>query len=156
MKWIVLVTMMSMTGAGCAHSQRPENRVYVISENAHGVGTALGMGGGGVRDCQAEHEECFRECWRKSRPPYPHKHDEWYYKRCTTDCGNAYNDCMDEQEESAEGAEKLEFSRIDQAIEWIKTHKAEVALGTVVIIAGAAFIITTGGSGALILAPLAL
>ncbi|MFP2925360.1 hypothetical protein ACLESO_09100 [Pyxidicoccus sp. 3LG] len=63
---------------------------------------------------------------------------------------------MDEQEESAEGAEKLEFSRIDQAIEWIKTHKAEVALGTVVIIAGAAFIITTGGSGALILAPLAL
>jgi hypothetical protein len=31
-----------------------------------------------------------------------------------------------------------------------------VALGTVVIIAGVAFIVTTGGAGALILAPLAL
>jgi hypothetical protein len=31
-----------------------------------------------------------------------------------------------------------------------------VALGTIVIIAGVAVVITTGGSGALILAPLAL
>ncbi len=51
---------------------------------------------------------------------------------------------------------KLEFSRVGQAVEWIRNNKARVALGTVVIIAGAAFVITTGGSGALILAPLAL
>ncbi|HZI02846.1 MAG TPA: hypothetical protein VEZ71_02425 [Archangium sp.] len=64
---------------------------------------------------------------------------------------------MDEQEEEAgETVKKLEFSRVDLAIEWIKNNKAEVALGTIVIIAGAAFVITTGGSGALILAPLAL
>jgi hypothetical protein len=50
----------------------------------------------------------------------------------------------------------LKFSRIDEAVDWIKNHKAEVALGTVVIIAGVAFVITTGGSGALILAPLAI
>ena len=64
---------------------------------------------------------------------------------------------MDDQEEEAmERTVKLEFSRVDQAIAWIQDHKTEVALGTVVIVAGVAFIITTGGSGALILAPLAL
>jgi len=53
-------------------------------------------------------------------------------------------------------ARELKFSRVDEAIEWIRNHKAQVALGTVVIIAGVAFFITTGGSGALVLAPLAL
>jgi peptide subunit release factor 1 (eRF1) len=53
-------------------------------------------------------------------------------------------------------ARELKFSRVDDAIEWIREHKTEVALGTVVIIAGVAFVITTGGAGALILAPLAL
>ncbi|EPX64594.1 hypothetical protein D187_000016 [Cystobacter fuscus DSM 2262] len=50
----------------------------------------------------------------------------------------------------------MKFSRADEAVEWIKNHKAEVALGTVVIIAGTAFVVTTGGFGSLILAPLAL
>ena len=64
---------------------------------------------------------------------------------------------MDELEEEArERAKKLEFSRVDEALEWIRGHKAEVVLGAIVIIAGATFVITTGGSGALILAPLAL
>lgn len=45
---------------------------------------------------------------------------------------------------------------MDDAIDWLRNHKAEVALGTVVIVAGVAFVLTTGGSGALILAPLAL
>jgi hypothetical protein len=156
MRLIVLMAAMAVAGFGCAHAQRPENQVHVISEDAHGVGTALGIGGAGERDCQAEHEECFRVCWKKSRPPYPHKHDEWYYKRCTSDCSKAYNECVDEQEEAGGRVRKLEFSRVDHAIEWIRNHKAEVALGTIVIVAGAAFVITTGGSGALILAPLAL
>jgi hypothetical protein len=146
-----------MAFAGCAHASRPERRTYVVAADAAGVGSALGTGGAGGLDCQAEHEECFRRCWQKSRPPYPHKHDEWYYKRCTEDCRKAYNDCLDEQEEEArKEAGKLEFMTADQAIEWLKLHKAEVALGTVVVIAGVAFILTTGGSGALVLVPLAL
>lgn len=156
MKLMALMAALAIASFGCAHTQQPENRIYVVSEDASGVGTALGTGGAGERDCQAEHEECFRKCWKKSRPPYPHKHDEWYYKRCTADCSKAYNECVDEQEAAGEGAKKLEFSRVDQAVEWIRNNKAKVALGTVVIIAGAAFVITTGGSGVLILAPLAL
>jgi uncharacterized membrane protein len=63
--------------------------------------------------------------------------------------------CEEEQEEAAR-EEKPEFSRINEAIEWLRAHKAEVAIGTVIIVAGVAFIVTTGGSGALILVPLAL
>lgn len=157
MRLILLLSAMVMASTGCAHTQQPEQRIYIIAEDTNGLGSAPGTGGSSADDCQAEHEECFRRCWRKSRPPYPHKHDEWYYKRCTAECSKAYNDCMDAQEEEAkERARKLEFSHASQALEWIRSHKAEVSLGTVVLIAGVAFVITTGGSGALILAPLAL
>ncbi|WP_395851136.1 hypothetical protein [Cystobacter fuscus] len=156
--WTLALTVcVLLLGAGCSHTQQPDHRIYVVSEDARGVGIAPGTGGAGDRDCQAEHEQCFRNCWQKSRPAYPHKHDEWYYKRCTADCRKAYNDCMDEQEEEAKKRTKtLEFSHLDQALEWIKKNKTEVAIGTVVIIGGVGFFISTGGSGALILAPLAL
>lgn len=155
---VALMTALALAGTGCVHSQRPEPRVYVIAEDTRGAGTSLGIGGAGDRDCQAEHEECFRRCWGTT-PPYPHrKGDGWHYEYCTTKCRKEYNDCVDEQEEREKERERerLRFSSVDQAVDWIRDHKAEVAIGTVIIIAGVAFVITTGGSGALILAPLAL
>jgi hypothetical protein len=154
---IVLMMGVAMSGVGCSHAQKPRSQVYVISEDSQGVTAGLGTGGSGERDCQAEHEECFRKCWENRRPKYPHKHDEWYYKRCTTDCREAFNQCEDEKEKEARSTVKrLEFSRIDQALEWLRAHKTEVALGTVVIVAGVAFVVATGGTGALLLVPLAL
>lgn len=64
--------------------------------------------------------------------------------------------CEKENEKRARELKELKFSRVEDAIEWLNDHKAEVALGTIVIIAGVAFVLTTGGAGALILAPLAL
>lgn len=157
MRWVALPMAIGLASVGCAHTQRPEPRVYVISEDAQGVGTSLGAGGAGGRDCQAEHEACFRRCWNTT-PPYPHKRgDGWHHEYCTTKCRKEFNDCEAEEEAREKaGTRRLEFSHLEQAMEWLRTHKAEVALGTVVIIAGVAFILTTGGSGALILAPLAL
>ncbi|RKH66474.1 hypothetical protein [Corallococcus llansteffanensis] len=63
---------------------------------------------------------------------------------------------MDEQEETTPSAQKLEFSSLQQAREWLREHKSEVALGTMVVVGGTAFILTIGAAGALILAPLAL
>ncbi|HYO72279.1 MAG TPA: hypothetical protein VEU33_40025 [Archangium sp.] len=63
---------------------------------------------------------------------------------------------MECEKANEQKARELKFSRVDEAVEWIRNHKAQVALGTVVVIAGVAFVISTGGSGALILAPLAL
>jgi len=148
-----------MASIGCAHAQRSESRIHVISEDAEGVGVALGRGGAGDDICQKELEKCMNICWEKHRWPYPHNKQQtgWYYKRCTADCNQEFKECEEEYEEAVrEREKKLKFSRMNEAIEWIRVHKAEVALGTVVVVAGVAFVLTTGGSGALILAPLAL
>jgi hypothetical protein len=100
----------------------------------------------------------MKRCWDK-RYPWPHNKPQggWYLERCEQDCNREFNECEDEKEqEEAERQKKLRFSRMDEAIAWIRSHKAEVAIGAVVIIAGAAFVLATSGSGALILAPLAL
>lgn len=49
-----------------------------------------------------------------------------------------------------------EFDAIDPAIDWIKEHRTELVVGTVVIIAGVAFAVVVAASGgsALALAPL--
>ncbi|HEX5754477.1 MAG TPA: hypothetical protein VFZ09_50300 [Archangium sp.] len=159
MRVLILIAVAAMAGAGCAHAQRTEARIHVISEDAVGVGEMLGHGGSGDAICQEELEKCMTLCWEKSQWPYPHnpKQAGWYYKRCTTDCNKDFTDCEEEYEEAArEREKKLKFSRMNEAIEWIRAHKNEVALGTVVIVAGITFVLTTGGSGALILAPLAL
>ncbi|QRK14234.1 hypothetical protein JQX13_30135 [Archangium violaceum] len=138
----------------CAHSQQPERRIYLISKDTRGVGAPPGTGGAGFRNCEAEERECFDECWNTKPLPYPHtKRDGWFREYCTKKCRELYMECEKANEKQAR---ELKFSRVDEALDWIRSHKAEVALGTVVIIAGVAFVITTGGSGALILAPLAL
>lgn len=155
---LIVVATIVGAGTGCAHAQRLENRIHVVSEDTSGVGTALGSGGAGGHDCQEEHDECMKLCWKK-RYPWPHNEEQagWYYKRCTSDCRAQYSECVEEQEEAErKRAKKLDFSRMDQAISWLREHKTEVALGTIVVVGGVTFVLMTGGSGALILAPLAL
>jgi hypothetical protein len=49
-----------------------------------------------------------------------------------------------------------EFNAIEPAVDWIKTHREEILVGTVIVIAGVAFVaaVAASGGGALILAPL--
>jgi hypothetical protein len=119
-RWAALVMALTLASIGCAHPQRPESRIYVISEDASGVGSALGTGGSGFRNCDEEQNQCYEECWSADPLPYPHtKRDGWYRRHCTSECLKLYMECEKENEQ--------------------KTRE-----------------FTTGGSGALILAPLAL
>lgn len=156
MQWIALLVTVAMVGMGCAHSQVPAARSYVVADSAEGVGSALGTGGAGGHDCDAEFKLCMKRCWDK-RYPWPHNKPQsgWYHERCEQDCNREYSECEKEREE-AEKQKVLKFSRMDEAIAWIRNHKAHVALGTVVVVAGVAFVLSTGGAGALILTPLAL
>lgn len=43
--------------------------------------------------------------------------------------------------------ETQEFTRVDAAVDWIKSHRNEIVAGTIVIIAGVAFVATVAGSG---------
>jgi hypothetical protein len=47
----------------------------------------------------------------------------------------------------------MTFDALDKAWEWIKGHKAEI-VGSIVVIGGIAYIVSTGGTGALVLIPL--
>lgn len=70
-------------------------------------------------------------------------------------------DCIKEQEElerqeTQSHKKELHFPTMDAALDWLRAHKAEVALGAVVIIGGVAaapYVIAVVG-GALVLAPL--
>lgn len=155
----VLMLLLASNGVGCAHAPRPESRTHVMSESSERVGAPLGTGGAGDDICQRELEKCMTSCWEKKQWPYPHNEEQsgWYYKRCTTLCNQEFKDCEEMYEEAArQRGRKPEFSRMSEALEWLGTHKTELAIGTVVIVAGAAFLVATGGSGALILVPLAL
>jgi len=45
----------------------------------------------------------------------------------------------------------------DDALDWLKRHKAEIATGGIIVIAGVVFVaIVCGGGGCLVLAPLLL
>jgi len=163
MRTSVLLVTVALASGGCSHPRstvpsqtapsvhrRPvERRVYVISEDIQGVG-------GSGHDCDAEQVDCFDSCWKANPRPYPHvERGEWYYKYCNEKCRKAYLACL-EQLAKEKSSSKLTFLDIDSALSWLKEHKTEVAIGTVVVVAGIAFVVATGGSGALILAPLAL
>jgi hypothetical protein len=45
---------------------------------------------------------------------------------------------------------------VSGAIEWLKEHRTELLVGTVVVIAGVVFVVASAGTGLLVLAPLAL
>jgi hypothetical protein len=51
----------------------------------------------------------------------------------------------------------LAFPDMKAAKDWLASHKTEVLVGTivVVVVAGATFVVVTGGAGALVLVPLA-
>ncbi|WP_395814549.1 hypothetical protein [Archangium minus] len=161
-RYLALVCAVMVACSGCGHARTAQGPAgsYVVDTDASGVGSALGTGGSGY-DCDDELNTCFNACWESARKPYPHvEGNEWYYEYCNRECRKQYMSCIEEQEkEEAERVKKrppLEFSSLDKARDWIRAHKTELVLGTVVIVAGTAFILVTGGSGALLLVPLAL
>jgi hypothetical protein len=160
---IVLLTAVATASVGCAHTQQPERRIYVISEDASGVGSNVesGTGGAGAEAyCNEIQKQCFSKCWRR-KPEYPtiKKHSGDHYKHCSGKCLEVYMQCVREQEElerQESQKKELHFPTMDAALDWLKEHKTEVALGTVVIVGAvvaAPYVIAIAG-GALILAPL--
>jgi hypothetical protein len=152
MKVLTLFIFMVVAGLGCSHVQSPmKSQIYVISEEAPGVGGSSGT------DCDQEQVDCFEGCWNARDLPYPHiKRDEWYYKYCTKKCREEYVECIKEKEKMSQEAPRLAFASMDSALDWLRAHKASLIIGTVVAVAGVSFVVATGGSGALLLVPVAL
>ncbi|MCY1044399.1 hypothetical protein OV208_23975 [Corallococcus sp. bb12-1] len=64
--------------------------------------------------------------------------------------------CIEKQEEleRQDSKRELRFPNMGTALDWLRDHKTEVVLGTVVVVAGVAFALTVAPAGMLILSPI--
>ncbi len=108
--------------------------------------------GSSRRDCDQEHIDCHQNCMRRKLPA-PHDYIPRGHPRhnqiCRDQCLRAYNDCVD-----AEKARALRFSAVEGAVGWLKEHRTELLVGTVVVIAGVTFVTVSAGAGLFVLTPL--
>jgi len=104
-----------------------------------------------TRHCDQQQIACFNQCWEKY-PPYPvERGNKGQYLYCTSKCLAEYIACVKDAE-----ASPRTFLTQNAALDWLGKHKTEVLVGTLVFVSGTVFIIATGGTGALILVPVAV
>jgi hypothetical protein len=70
---------------------------------------------------------------------------------CRDQCWQSYRDCTE-----LEKLQPQEFTAVDTAIDWLKRNRKAVLVGSVVVIAGVAFVVVSAGAGLVILAPAVL
>ncbi|HEX8825459.1 MAG TPA: hypothetical protein VF794_36445 [Archangium sp.] len=111
------------------------------------------------RDCEAERDECEKTCKASLKGRnWTHASDGSKDEMCRGRCRPAYLDCCKLKELAEASKLRLSFPVVDSAVDWLKQHHRELAVGTVVVIAGVAFVVVVAGSGggALVLAPAVL
>ncbi len=109
------------------------------------------------RDCHEEFNHCQDDCMSRALPPgYEHvKQGSGAHRSlCRKNCWQPYLDCEELQER--QGVRPREFTAIDGAVDWLKRNHKTILVGTVVVIAGVAFVAVSAGVGVVILAPVAL
>lgn len=105
-----------------------------------------------TRDCDEENVACIKMCKKSLRGRnWSHASPSSKDEICQGRCRQAYLDCCRLREQSG----TLKFQAADDAVAWLKRHREEILVGTVVVIAGVAFAVAVAGSGgaALLLVP---
>ncbi len=115
--------------------------------------------GSDVDECRDVYERCMRQCMSSSVPPdFDHYEIQYgvygHRKYCDDKCMELQADCFRRRG----GSRPYEFSVVDDAVDWLKRNHEEIVVGTVIVIAGVAFVAVVAGSGggALVLAPVLL
>lgn len=157
---VVLVLRELPDGQVTAAWQRAEEfdlSRYRREETTPGMNGRVVLTAGRQRDCAEENRACIRECM--SRPlPRGFGHITWGGRGkggkeayCNRQCMQAYLDC-----EELQGLKPQEFTAWDGAVDWLKSNRKEILVGSVVTIAGVAFVVVSAGAGLVILAPAVL
>jgi hypothetical protein len=150
-----------LANLGCAHTQVPERKRYLIAEDASSIDfqeDARGIGGAGSEAyCNELQIQCYDKCWRRKPPVWSiKKHSAVHREYCTKTCREEFNKCVDKQEElerQESQSKKLTFPNISEALDWLEEHTREAPPGTHVAVAGVGFVIAIIG-GALFLVPI--
>ncbi len=107
------------------------------------------------RNCEEERDQCEEMCKASlTGRNWTHASVGSKAQICRERCRPAYLDCS----ELRERAEAVKFPTAEKAVDWLKRHRQEVLVGTVVVIAGVAFVVAVVGSGGgvLVLVPAVL
>jgi hypothetical protein len=105
--------------------------------------------------CDARQESCINLCTSSPRPipiendRYPSYQGSWAKNRgrwCEETCTKYHQMCIRGLGPWAE-QQAREFTRVDIAVEWLESHRKEIVTGTLVVIAGVAFVAAVAGSG---------
>lgn len=105
-----------------------------------------------LRDCDQEQIACVRDCMKRRRPSHEshiNRNNGNKYGFCQTKCLMEYQQCLE-----VEKARSLQFSTGNDAVEWLKRNRKDLLAGTIVVIAGVAFVSLSAGPGFFILAPI--
>ncbi len=93
-------------------------------------------------DINEEHIKCYRRCMNNPNPPNgAKKGDGQHIKHCREKCHKEY------MEKMRKAGLLKEFSAMDAALEWVKNHAKEIVVGSIFVIGGTAYVVSTGGSG---------
>lgn len=117
---------------------------------------AVVLAGAWTRDCDQENQECYQKCMSRPLPPgygsyaIPRKRGG-KSEFCRDECQQAYDDCRE-----LERLRPQELTGADGVVDWLKRHRKEVLVGSVITIAGVAFVVVSAGAGLLVLAPVVL
>ncbi|XXF77850.1 hypothetical protein P2318_33090 [Myxococcaceae bacterium GXIMD 01537] len=139
------------------HVETPAQAFRGCASNARLVSARVVRAMNSSRDCDAEFLECVRECMSRPLPRgYGHITSggrglggkEAY---CERRCMQPYLDCM-----SLKELRPQEFTAEDGAVDWLKRHRDSLLEGSIVIIAGVAFMVASSGVGVVVLAPVVL
>jgi hypothetical protein len=152
-------------------SERPDGQVlhawhraeeFDLSRYRYGPGTE-GLAGRIVLtssqqpDCYAQYLECYHQCRKTPVPPdfehylYDFGPVAGHERYCSETCMRRYTECM-----KAQGRRPQEFTAVDHAVDWLKRNHKAVLVGSMVVIAGVAFVVVSAGAGVVVLAPAAL
>jgi hypothetical protein len=117
--------------------------------------------------CEGRRVQCEQDCLASSRP---FRVGHWIYEDVKTQPWRVARNwwcprrCMEQavlcKKRTGIWAEEYaaKFNAIEPAVDWLKTHREEILVGTVIIIAGVTFVaaVAASGGGALVLMPLVL
>jgi hypothetical protein len=104
MRLMVLLAAVAVIDHGCAHTQVPERKMYLIAGDASNIDfrdNARGIGGAGAEAyCNELQIQCYDKCWRRKPPVWSiKKHSAVHREYCTRTCREEFNECVDKQEE---------------------------------------------------------
>lgn len=107
------------------------------------------------RDCHAELLACVQKCMRTPLPPgfghirAPGRGMGAKEVYCNEQCQPAYMDC-----EELQGRRPQELSAVDGAVDWLKRNRDMVLAGSIVTVAGVAFVVAFPPGALIALVPL--